>query len=405
MRVVTTSVVIGLLGLAGGEAVAGKRAVLGDGYVLSTDGTTMYVTKGTVKARLGQDANDIKSTSVDKTTKDVTAKLEVLDCDPNMERTKTWTRAFLDARIENAAAYALHAKKNYAKAAEGFARAVADDPTWEIPAYNLASAKQMSGKQDDAMAALAPWLKSHPLQTYLQMSIDPELGPLLSRPELATLRAKSPGTAMIGPDGFLKAGVAINPDGVIAVTRDEHSWGGCGYGIDLELRDGKTGGMIAHVATYAFDDTEGNCDHKVRIGPTPHLVPKRDVAVAARITSENNALAFLGFAAPSALETAAPAEKPDTARFANAKLGVATSGDGVFRVLSKDSIVAQGNGLEHIQDAYYFEQPRTVVVQTTAPGREGCEGTDPTDITVIPLPAATIPATPAKPPAPPKPTH
>ncbi|CAN5748750.1 hypothetical protein BH11MYX2_BH11MYX2_13090 [soil metagenome] len=393
--------VVGLVGAVTGDAAAKNRATLGDGCVLSVDSLdVLYVIKGRLKARMGISASDITSVSVDKKTKDVTAKLVVLDCDENSGRTMTWTRAWLDARLENTAAYALHVKKNYAKAAEGFARAVADDPTWEIPADNLASAKQMGGKPDDAMTALAPWLTSHPLQTYMKIALDPELAPLLDRPELAPLRAKIPGTAAIGVNGFFADGVAINPDGtVLAVTRDEPSWGGCNFGIELELRDAKSGAVLAHAPTFAFDDTDGDCDDTNKGSP----IAKRKAAVAARIAIENKALAQLGFSTPAGIERGVPGEKQDTTRFGKAKLGVATSNDGVFRVLSKDSIIAQGKGLEHLQDGYYVAQPRTIVLQTTRAGREGCEGTDPSDITVIPLPASPTTPVPAKPASPLKP--
>lgn len=47
--------------------------------------------------------------------------------------------------------------KDYKAAAAGFAQAAALDPTWNIPAYNLASAHQLLGDKPAAMAALAPW--------------------------------------------------------------------------------------------------------------------------------------------------------------------------------------------------------------------------------------------------------
>ncbi len=102
----------------------------------------LWVMKGKARALLTKRAIDPQAGVVD---------VDVEDSSCVGKAHYTWSLAHLDARIANANAFALHQKKSYKLAAEGFAKAVALDPTWKIAAYNLASAHSLAGKLDDAV--------------------------------------------------------------------------------------------------------------------------------------------------------------------------------------------------------------------------------------------------------------
>ena len=70
------------------------------------------------------------------------------------QATATISADALDARIENAAGFAHHRKKEFAKAATGFAKALALDPSFGIAATNLASAHVLAGNHKAAEATL-----------------------------------------------------------------------------------------------------------------------------------------------------------------------------------------------------------------------------------------------------------
>jgi hypothetical protein len=102
--------------------------------------------KGKQRTRFGSAAY-VTSVQIDAAAHSVTLALENWCNRPYKE---TWTYAALGARLENTSAYQLHKKANYKLAALGFARAVALDPTWNIPAYNLASAQKSEPRQPDS---------------------------------------------------------------------------------------------------------------------------------------------------------------------------------------------------------------------------------------------------------------
>src|SRR5213075_966796 len=85
----------------------------------------------------------------------------------------------------------------WADAADGFARALALDPGLDVAVTNLASAQVRAGKLDAAARTLAPLLAKAPVATYARVASDPDLAPLLRRPEVAALRAPARGTARL----------------------------------------------------------------------------------------------------------------------------------------------------------------------------------------------------------------
>src|SRR5262249_42408172 len=103
------------------------------------------------------------------------------------EQTFKFSAAFLEARIENAAALKLHVDKRHAEAAAGFARAVALDPDWELAITNLAAAQALAGQKAEAVATLARLLDKNPAWLAWRLVADPELASVAGAPELAAV--------------------------------------------------------------------------------------------------------------------------------------------------------------------------------------------------------------------------
>lgn len=364
--------------LASGAFADDAQQSLGDGYTLIVDRNGLHVVKGKRRARL-VDAQSILAATVDNKTKQVDVKVSDFSCAG--ESKYHWTLTHLDARIENTAAYRLHKNKDYVNAAAGFAKAVAADPGWNLAAYNLASAQQLAGDKDAATTALAPWLASAPIATYVQVTADPELAPLLERPELKAIRAALAGTATISAAGELDGKVAYSKDkGLIASTRTERSWGACVFQTELELHDAKTGSLVAHTPIIAWSETADECDEKAN-----RVVRRARPIVAKRIMTLTAMLRELGFVKVKTEKGAVTGDlRKGTARFAKAKLGVVMAG-GTARILVKDTEVGTAKVLELLVDAVYVDEPRMMLLWTLRPGAEGCEGSDPTEVAVIPL--------------------
>jgi hypothetical protein len=356
----------------------GDRQPLGDGYTLLVDNWGIYVLKGKQRAKIAP-GFAILDAKVDKKAKKVAVEIDNNDCAGTNKY--TWTFGHLDARIENAAAYALHKKKDYKGSSAGFAKAVAADPTWNIAAYNLASALQLLGDKAGATKALVPWIASAPMQTYLQVTFDAELAPLLDQPELKALRVAKPGNAKVDGTGTLVGTVAYSKEkNLVAVTRSEASWGACSHTEELELRDAKTGALVAHVPSVQWSETEVECSES-----GGELVKSKRPVVAARGKAFTQMLRDLGFSTTK-LEKGekgrSETSNATTISFKKAKLGIAGNNH-TARLLAKDQVLGQTTILENLESAVLVEEPRIAVLWSLRPGAEGCEGTDPTDVSII----------------------
>jgi tetratricopeptide (TPR) repeat protein len=293
---------------------------LGRGYRLEVTQAGLVVTRAGGRAPLQRGVFELGKLVVGATQLD----LDVGDITCAGTHHYTWTFGHLDARLANSAAFALHQAKKYQAAAEGFARAAAADPSWVIPAYNLASARVQLGDLDGALAALAARLASDPIATYVQISTDPELRPLLARQELAALRAKTPGTAKLPLAGLggLGGGLVYAPErGLVAVVHEEHSWGSAAFAVTLELFDLKTGKLVAAPELVRWNETAPECDAK-----GCELKASARGVIATRTAQLEAMLGELGFS-PTAVETANAAwndaETKRKAYLPKAKLGVA----------------------------------------------------------------------------------
>lgn len=354
-----------------GIAAADERRDVGEGYQVQIAADGLWVRKGKQRARFAN-ASAITKATLDKKARTLTVEAETWGCGTTEH---SWALGHVDAKLENTTAYLLHRKKDYKGAAAGFARAVAADPTWNIPAYNLASARQLMGDKPGAIAALAPWLASAPLSTYVQVSTDPELAPLLDQPELAAMRAKTPGNVTVTAktvDGVIGYDPAHS---LIAVARKEEGWGAGGYFTStLEIYD-LDGKLVASTPLVLESETGENARNRS--------------ATDKRAKQLQTMLSGLGFTRPK-VEAGKSKQGSDNFSLPKAKLGLAYSNtDGKVRVLQKDTVLGQGdvyaNGPMNITRVEYVEEPKAVVVWTQSPGSEGCMGTDPTDTYVIKL--------------------
>jgi len=383
--------------LAPALASADKRQALGDGseLVFSEQNThqrgTLEVRKGKLRVRLVEALYLIKVV-VDGEHCKVDVDIEAYWCDSSKPEHRAWTFAQLEAKLENTAAFALHTKKDYKAAALGFARASAADPTWRIPAYNLASAHTLLGNQDAAVQALSPWLTTEPVATFVQVTSDPELSPLLDRPEFVAIRAAHPGAVKLGATG-LEGEVAYAPTlGLLAVTRKEQSWATCAYQTNLELHDAATSSLVATTPVVTWPETSAGCD-KAFDG----IEVRARGTVAKRAENLQTMLIELGFVTTnvergSAIESV-PAKgtyPKQKSFFKQRKIGLVVA-DGTARVLAGNTELATAKVLDTLRAAVFVPETSTMIVWSLHPAAEACEGTDPTAVTILPIKPAPSP--------------
>lgn len=382
MRSIVTSLSVVLL--ASAAHADDQHKTLGDGYELVVDNRGLYVVKGKQRARLA-DAISITKAKLDTAARKV--DVEVADYSCASDTKYTWELGHLDARLENWAGYALYKKQDYKAAIPAYRRAVAADPKWKIPALNLASAHNLIGEQDAAMTALAPWLASDPVGTYVSASADPELASLLARPELKAVRAKQPGNVKLDATGRLVSRVAIAADrGLVAVVHAEASWGSSAWGAELELRDLATGKLVASTPIVRWGETSTDC-----YDDTCSTIEKAAIPVvkqrAARLQQMLNELGFVAPALETGSQIIRTADDKFKTTFATAKLGVVAQ-NGTARVLRGNTTLATAAVSEHLHAAVYLPDQRAIVLWSGRAGAEGCEGSDPTQIAVVALPKA-----------------
>lgn len=371
--------VIGVL--AATSTARAERKPLGEGLDIVVDNGNLEVRKGKERYRLAP-ANALASIKVDAKQRHVDLTVEDYTC----EGTHTFHFGFdqLAARLENAAAFRLHVAKDWKTAAVGFARAAALDPAWNIPAYNLASAKALLGDSAGALQALAPWLASAPVATYIHVASDPELVALLDQPPLLALRSAKPGATKISASG-IKGDIAVSlTHSLLAIARTEGSWGSCMFERRLEVYDTKSGAMVATTPIVPWNDTDPDCGDQGLVN-----VPAKRPVTAARVAALQAMLDQLGFVratteAATVTNSSIDTEEKQLGNFDKAKLGLVVK-NRTARVLRKNDVLATATVLDRLESAQLVAEANVLVVFTNRPGREGCEGTDPTLISVLPV--------------------
>ena len=289
-----------------------RRAVVGNGYALVVD-RGLAVEKGGTRAHLDDSTDAIGAVTIDTAAGKLGADVEDR-C--GVRRHLKWTFAQLDAALARAAAF----------------------------------------KSGD-VKALAPYLKSDPVATYVQVATDPKLAPLLDKPELRAVRPAKPGTVVITAAG-VTGDVAYAPDRkLLAVTHTERAWGGPQV-------------LVRNIEIHTLDGA---------IVATAQLPDKRAAAAL------QDLLRDLGFS-PTGVEAGTAVTRTDDGRtkstFAQAKLGIVVV-NGAARVLRGDTEVAKASVSEHLVSAVYLTDLHAIVVWSIRPGAEGCEDTDPTRVDVI----------------------
>jgi hypothetical protein len=334
--------------------------------VLAGDG--LIVRRGGARAPLPAGGHALDSVKLTPDRAAVTITVED-DCD--MPRATTITIAALQARLENAAALALHQRKRHADAALGFARAIALDPAFDLAYVNLASALAQAGKRPDAAHALVALGQRNPVWTAWRLADDPELAGVADEPALAFLRGAVPGHVDLG-----KMPVLVDPAGrFVAATVEEGSWGSGDGETRIEIVDVQTGAIAATIPRVLWDYM------------TQPMTPAIQAEIAKSKAHAEQLLDGLGFAPPAAVEAIVPnAQDKYRGVFKRAKLGLILA-EGAVRVVQNNNVLVEAPPVDgHIQAAFWVPGARLVVVYYGRAGHEGCEGTDPQGVAVIRVP-------------------
>lgn len=307
----------------------------------------------------------------------------------------TFSARSLVARLENSEALAAHRARNHAVAAQGFARAVALDPDFDLAYTNQAAALTLAGKVEEAMAALAPLLARNPVHVYVKVMRDAELTALREQPAIVAVRNQTPGTAVVNAQSFAIQGapLAIDPaKKLIAVVDTEASWGACHFESVLQIFSATTGEMRTELPLVTWDDSDPDaCDGRA-------LLPEARGRVTERVEVASRVLRDLGFAPAAKAKLYSGAEQPD-AESAAIKVALAASklslvvSEGKARVLRQDRALVErpAPAATLIEWAVHVPEVDAVIYAWQRPGAEGCEGSDPTGVVVLPL--ASTPAT------------
>lgn len=367
-------------------------AKLGEGFEVvkvedkqaSSGSPRIYIRKGTRKILLAH-AEEVER--IDRSARSVTLVIDRWCGSPS---TQTWAYTRLDAQLEHERAERLRDDKKDAEAARGFARAVALDPSWNEPAYALATAEARLGHAEAALKALAPWLAKEPIAAYVRVSADRDLAPLLERPALRAIRAKQPGTIALTADGLVGK-VAISADGArFAVVSEAVHGLSSSFSSDLEIYDVSSGvqRLLATTPLARDEDSSSDCYPAPGTSTSCRLTTEGRNAVTRRAATLQAMLRELGFGPAASepvitLESASWHAKQRYA-FPKHKLGLVVD-NGTARVVQRNTDLGSGQ-LEHVMhDAIFIEQPSVVAVWSSRfVPHTSCDGPH-GSVTLIPI--------------------
>jgi hypothetical protein len=381
-----------------------SRAELPGGLVLEIEPGSVVVRRGALAAPLpvlGRSVNPRALKGVVMEEGGGGKLIATIEDSCDQKHAVSLTLANLNARIENVAALALYRQRKWGDAADGFARALALDPGLDVAVTNLASAQVRAGKPDAAARTLAPLLAKAPVATYARIASDPDLAPLLKRPEVAALRAPARGTARLtltkhevtlhgsspgkkspGPGPGVVAVSSKYP--LVAAVDDEWSWGSCVGEADLLVLD-FAGAEVARLPLFSYaemtTDDGDNCRFR----------RAAKGKIGARVAAAQRLLADLGFSPAAGEEGVVSTSERGNERalFARAKLGVVLGRDRIRALRGDAELGATANpGAEGIRAATHLADANVVFLRWGRSGREGCEGSDPQGVLVLPLRSA-----------------
>ena len=240
----------------------------------------LWVTSPAGDGSLAERANAIRSTSVVGDAVRV-AYEDQISC--VLDKTATYSRRVLLARIENARAFRLYEQGQFAEAARGFRRARDLDPKYDKPWTNLVAAWARAGMLAPARVAFAQAMQRDPVHAYERLLADEDLAPL--RREFRTKRP-------VQPVLVLEAGRQVRPyagfsqqHGLLAALRHEDSWGAENWMTELQVFDLRSGELVKVHPLVNWEDT----------GEAGGIVPGRHAAVEQRRARLNEALTALQF--------------------------------------------------------------------------------------------------------------
>ena len=298
----------------------------------------------------------------------------------------TYNLATLKAKLENAPAFELHREKNYKGALAGFQRAITADPTWPIPAYNAASAQQLLGDKDAAIATLAPWLKQAPIRTYVRIHQDPELAPLAVRAEVKAVEAAKPGDVEVTQKGITGGAAYSATHNLVAIVREESDWGGSTFMRDVEIYDAK-GALVTAVPLVQLDETSPDCykDDPTSCEFAGTAAAKKVKNRAARVQLLLRALGFSRAKAEGGDGAWEDGGAKRKVRFPAHHLGLVER-DGTIRIRRGNTEVTTSMlASAKLDRALLVEELSAIVVWSYRPGAEGCESSNPTTVQFIPV--------------------
>jgi tetratricopeptide (TPR) repeat protein len=347
--------VVGTVGIAhAGKALPvleQKRVALSKITALEVDGR-LWAVRGKLRVPLSGDAfvgGGNGYHSLTHATQDGTAfTVEYLDFCGVVPHTITFTSDDVEARFENAAALALHRKKQYVEAAEGFSKALALAPAFVLARENLASAQALAGKPEDAVATLAPLLSTAPLATYLQIFSDPELASVREAALVRAQRATTPGTATAATLEKL----AYAPERRMFAARVPADCGFSGMSGEDVTFVAAGGSMLATLPLAACGEVDPVSGKRLA---------RARAAIAQRAQRIDRVLADFGFSEPHDLDPQAAVDFRKV-RLPREKLGIVLSQTSTIRVLRDNAMLAEQPTLaERVQWATYVPAAKAIV--------------------------------------------
>jgi hypothetical protein len=226
------------------------------------------------------------------------------------------------------------------------------------------------------VVALERHLTAEPIATYVQVTSDPELAPLLDQAELVAIQSKQAGNAKVTEKGFEP--VYAKDRNLIAFAREEKSWGSAAYTIDLQIYDAKSGALVASTPLVHWDDTKHEATGLTMAGKK---------AVAERAARFQAMLQQLGFSTAK-LEKTKVADDDGSMKikgvFPKAKLGIVATPNGANALRGNTSVgTAKSSG--KMLSAVFVEEASAVVITTHLHSAEGCDGGPEIGVYVIPI--------------------
>jgi len=264
--------------------------------------------------------------------------------------------AKVQAKLDNAAGLAAHAKKQYSTAITKFGSALQKDPETLAYATNLMAAQLLGKKTQLAAQTLAMQGRKNVIWFAWRMAVDADLAGAKALKGAQDFAATKPGTASVGKLGTKDVALSTLGGGMAALHTSKP---GQPETTDIDVVSLSTGKLLARLPLTTSEDA---CDD------TPQH--PCDDAATARITERtklaDTLLASLGFEIKANV-------------FIDVRNGDPVSRDGVRVEFSDDEITAEKNGAERTlaiagNASAIAITPTAVIVKLNEHGGFSCTG-------------------------------